>query len=240
MVEGTKMNRGAILSGGFVCAMLLAGPALADKCKEKCAAQRKLVQQKLADCHKKARLVGREQAMLIRKACLKKYVVPSCDSLPLCKKEVQKKHTPGLKLGKVIFSAARRGSPLVRASYRAGSEMFFRVDVVISTRPQAAGIWLQLDLSLLTRSAKGKKQVVIRWDKYLEQKKFLDPAERGTPKKYTLHGGAQLPPSFAPGKYEAHIVVKERISNFTGEVHAPFTVSRPRARPQPKKKRRSP
>ena len=138
----------------------------------------------------------------------------------------------------LVFSAARRGAPLARAAFRAGSEMFFRVVVVVTTKPRATGIWLQLDLSLLTRSHKGKKVVVVRWDKYLEQKKFLESAERGTPKKYTLHGGAQLPQSFDPGQYEAHIVVKERVSNFAGEIHAPFTVSPARARPGAKKKRK--
>ena len=216
--------------------MLLAGPVLADKCKEQCEARRKETQQKLQDCLKQTRLMGRERTILIRKACLKKYVVPRCDDLPLCKKEVQKKHTPGLKLGKVVFSAARRGAPLARAAFRAGSEMFFRVDVVVTTKPKATGIWLQLDLSLLARSPKGKKVVVVRWEKYLEQKKFIESAERGTPKKYTLHGGAQLPQSFDPGQYEAHVVVKERVSSFESQVHAPFTVTR--ARPAPKKKRR--
>ncbi len=229
------MNNKAIPYAIWLLATLLAAPAAADRCLEKCEAKRKETEQKLKDCLAQTKLMGRERAILIRKACLKKYRAPSCDGLPPCKKEVQKKHTPGLKLGRVIFSAARRGAPLKSASYRAGSEMFFRVEAVVTTKPKATGIWLQLDLSLLTRSLKGKKVVVVRWEKYLEQKKFLDADQRGTPKKYTLHGGAKLPLTFDPGKYEAHVVVKERVSNFSGEVSAPFSVTRAKA---PKKKRK--
>lgn len=215
--------------------LLAASLASAKECLEKCQARRKETQKKLKECIEQTRLMERKRAILFRKACIRKYVVPNCDDLPPCKKEVQVKHAPGLKLGKVVFSAARRGAPLTRAAFRAGSEMFFRVDVVVTTKPKVTGIWLQLDLSLLTFTAKGKKVVVVRWDKYLEQKKFIDAAQRGTPKKYTLHGGALLPKSFDLGKYEAHVTVKERISNFTGEVRAPFVVTGAAA---PKKKRK--
>ena len=232
------MKRTTVLCG-FVLATLAAGPALAADCLQECEAKRKEIAQKLEDCIKQTRLMERKRAILFRKACHKKYVAPRCDDLPPCKKEVQTKHAPGLKLGKVVFSAARRGAALKRATFRAGSEMFFRVDVVVITKPKVTGIWLQLDLSLLTRSPSGKKVVVVRWDKYLEQKKFIDAAQRGTPKKYTLHGGALLPKSFDPGKYEAHLVVKERISNFSGEVNALFSVTRAAAPKKKKRKKRS-
>ena len=218
---------------------ILPASARAADCLQKCEARKKEAEQKLKDCLAETKLMERKRAILYRKACLKKYVAPRCDGLPPCKKEKgDKAHPPGLKLGKVVFSATRRGAPLKRAAYRAGRELFFRVEAVVTTKPKTTGIWLQLDLSLLTTSHTGKKVTVVNWEKYLEQKNFLEAARRGTPQKYTFHGGAKLPKTFDPGAYEAHIVVKERVSGFTGKVSAPFTVTTKATKKKRKKRKR--
>ena len=225
-----KRRTVVVLMGGalVVAATLAPAAARAVSCKEECLKQREQTQAKLAQCLRKTKLMGRGRAILVRKACLKKYVVPDCSGRPACPKEGQTRRTPGLRLGSVVFSAERRGPVLARAAYPAGSEMFFRVDVEVTSKPNARAIWLQLDLRLISISAKGKRREVVRWTNYLEQKKVLGAEERGTPKKYTLHGGAQLPLTFDRGKYEALVEVRERISSFSGKVSAPFSVLRAR------------
>ncbi len=218
---------------------ILPAPAGAADCLQKCQAKKKETEQKLKDCLAETKLMERKRAILYRKACLKKYRAPRCDGLPACKKDRgASAHAPGLKVGKVVFSATRRGAPLARAAYRAGGELFFRVEAVVTTKPKATGIWLQLDLRLLTKSHTGKKVTVVNWEKYLEQKKFLEAARRGTPQKYTLHGGAKLPKTFDPGTYEAQIVVKERVSGFTGKSSAVFAVTAGKAKKKRKKRKR--
>ena len=232
------MTKTTIL-GATLLTLWLARPAQAQQCMEECQARVKETKRKLQECIAQTRLMERSRAILFRKACLRKYRAPRCDDLPPCKKEAkQRQHAPGLKLGEVVFSATRRGAPLSRAMFQAGSELFFRVDALVTTGPRATGIWLQLDLSLLTRSHKGKRVVVVRWEKYLEQKKFLEAARRGTPQRYTLHGGAKLPRSFDPGTYEAHLVVKERVSKFAGEVRASFSVTGASSKKKHKRKKR--
>ena len=208
-------------------------------CLQKCEARKKEIARKLEDCLAQTRLMERKRAILFRKACYKKYVAPRCDGLPACVKEKgAAAHPPGLKLGTVVFSAKRRGAPLARPAYRAGSELFFRVEATVTTKPKATGIWLQLDLTLLTTSHAGKKVPVVNWEKYLEQKTFLEAARRGTPQRYTLHGGAQLPGSFDPGTYEARIVVKERVSGFSSAKSATFTVTAGATRKKKKRRKR--
>jgi hypothetical protein len=170
----------------------------------------------------------RSRAIVVRRECIKKYKVPDCTGLPACPKEEKKQYKPGLRLGAITFSAVQRGPRLKSPVYRAGGQMFFNLEVEVTSKPRVRKIWLQVDLRLLTRPKKGQGREVVRWNNYLEQRKLIDPEERGTPNKYTLHGGAKLPPGFDPGPYLAELVVRERISDFKATVQAPFRVTRGR------------
>jgi hypothetical protein len=126
----------------------------------------------------------------------------------------------------VIFAGEKNGPALSKPRYAPGGQLYFRIEVKITSKPGQSQLWLELDLGLLARGPKGKHREVIRWDKYLQKRKFLDRWDRGVPLKYTLHGGALLPATFSPGSYLAEVRVKERSGGFVKEARAPFSVTR--------------
>lgn len=204
--------------------------AQAPRCKERCEAERARIKKQRERCLKAGESLPRGQGAKHRVTCRQKFVPPRCDGLPRCppaKKE--KAHPPGLELGPVIFTNEKNGPALSKPRYAPGGQLFFRIEVKITSKPGQSQLWLELDLGLMARGPQGKHREVIRWDKYLQKRKFLDRWDRGVPLKYTLHGGALLPATFKPGSYLAEVRVKERSGGFVKEARAPFFVKRGRA-----------
>jgi len=199
-------------------------------CKERCEEQRKKMARKLEECLRDVDPDPRDRAAKMRLLCRKRYTPPRCDGLPSCKEvEQQKKKEgpePGMRLGPMVFSEKRRGPPVERPRYAAGGEISLRIDVEVTPKPRAARIFLDLSLRLLTRDAKGNPREVVRWDSYAQEQRPIAPAERGLTQRFTLHGGAKLPPNQTPGRYELEARVREKGSEFEGVVRGTFTVTR--------------
>jgi hypothetical protein len=209
-------------------------PALADRpaCKERCEAERKRLAQKLQECLRDVDPHPRDRAAKMRLLCRKRYVPPRCDGLPPCGEVKKKKPAaprPALKLGEIVFSAERRGAPLDRPRYPAGGEVFLRLDARVVPSPKARRIFLDLGLRMLavsrTRQGKERTREVVRWDSYAQEQRVITPPERGLEQRFTLHGGAKLPPDQKPGAYLMEAVVKEKGSGFEGRARGRFTVT---------------
>jgi hypothetical protein len=205
------------------------------KCKERCEEQRKKMARKLEECLRDVDPDPRDRAAKMRLLCRKRYTPPRCDGLPSCKElEQQKKKEkgpePGMRLGPMVFSDKRRGPPVERPRYPAGGEIFLRIDVEVTPKPRAARIFLDLSLRLLAKAkdAKSPPREVVRWDSYAQEQRPIAPAERGLTQRFTLHGGAKLPPNQAPGRYELEARVREKGSEFEGMVGGSFAVTRGR------------
>lgn len=216
----------AILLGALLPASARAdAEAEAPRCKEACEAERKQIEEKRRRCLDAAADLPKAQAARYRVKCRSELVPPRCEGLPACPSEAKpRQHTPGLVLGPLVLSAVRRGSALARPTYAPGAQLCARVEVTFTSQPAQTKLWLQLDLQLLAPQPKGEPRVVVRWDKYFEKQKFLDPTDRRVPLRFTLHGGAVLPPDFKPGQYLAQATVRERTSSVTAVASGTFRV----------------
>jgi hypothetical protein len=212
--------------------------ALAERpCKERCEAERKRLARKLARCLRDVDPHPRDRAAKTRLLCRKRYVPPRCDGLPPCA-EVKKKKPAApkaaLTLGEIVFSAERRGAALANPRYPAGGEVFLRLEAKVVPSPRARRIFLDLGLRMLrlSRSKKGKEQTreVVRWDSYAQEQRVITAPERGLEQRFTLHGGAKLPPDQKPGTYLMEAVVKEKGSGFEGKARGRFVVTPARRR----------
>jgi hypothetical protein len=212
--------------------LLVAVPAPAEqpkkRCKERCEVKRKQVKRKLQDCLRNVEPRPRDRAAKTRLLCRKRYVPPRCDGLPLCKEVEAKKpkaRAPGLKLGDLVFSQQRRGPALAKPRYPAGTEVFLRLSVEVVPDARARRIFLDLSLSLLAVGKRGKTREVVRWDSYAQEQRVITPPERGLVQRFTLHGGAKLPPIQKPGRYLIQARVLERGSGFKGTTQGGFAVT---------------
>ncbi len=196
-------------------------------CLEQCEAQRKVMFAKLKECLKAVEPRPKDRSAKMRLLCRKKYQAPRCEGTKPC---VAKKRVvavkPGVRLGAILFSRVRRGPAVKHPSYVAGSELFMSLQVEVVTKPKAKRVWLLMDLRVLTKPKQGKERELFRWDKYFNERKFLDPAERGLPKQYTIHGGAQLPDDMKGGAYVLEAQITEKESGVKKIVRATFKVSR--------------
>lgn len=223
----SEVRRGWAL---LLAPLLLAAPAPvraeAPGCKEACETERKRVEARLKRCRAATADLPRAQAARYRVKCRRQNAAPRCDGLPACPPKARpRQHPPGLTLGPLVFSAVKRGPPADRPTYAPGAQLFVRVQLTFTSKPKQARLWLQLDLRLLARGAKGAKpRVVASWNKYLEKQKFLERSERRVPLPYTLHGGAVLPPDFKAGLYIAEVTVRERTAGFSATASKPFRV----------------
>ena len=59
---------------------------------------------------------------------------------------------------------------------------------------------------------------------------MIDPAERGLPLRFTLHGGARLPADADTGRYRMEAEVLEQASSFKQTATGDFAVTRTKAR----------
>jgi hypothetical protein len=220
---------------GTACLLLLLPPrtARADApCKERCEARREKVKRQLEECLRDVDPRPRDRAAKMRIKCRQHYVPPRCDGLPSCKELRKKKPAgppPGMKLGRLVFSSARRGQPLSRPRYAAGSEVFLRLEARVVPRKQARRVFLELGLRMLRlwRTKKGEERTreVVRWDSYAREQRVLGPGQHGVEHRFTLHGGAKLPPEQKPGTYVIEAVVHEKGSGFEGRAQGRFTVT---------------
>jgi hypothetical protein len=212
--------------------LLLARPAVAEepRCKERCEAERVKVQRALESCLRSVDPRPPDRAAKMRLLCRERNAPPRCDGLPACAvKKAAKAPTPGVRLGAIVLSSTKDGAPLARPSFAAGSELFLRLDVEVTSRPSANRMWLQLNLRLLSVDKKATREVT-RWDKYFEEQRFIDPAERGLPKQFTIHGGAKLPADLDAGAYQLEAEVKEAVAGLTQTGRAGFVVTKRAAR----------
>lgn len=206
----------------------MARPAAAARpsCTEQCEAQRKQLFAKLKECLAEVEPRPKDRAAKMRLLCRKKYQAPRCEGLPPCKaKKEAAPAKPRIGLGAIQFSRTRRGPGVKRPSYSAGKELFMSLKVEIVAKPAAKRVWLLMDLRVLTMNAKGKERELYRWEKYFNERKFLDPAERGLPKQYTIHGGAQLPVDMQGGSYVLEAQVTEKESGLKETVRGIFRVA---------------
>jgi hypothetical protein len=215
----------------FVC--LPTGVARAEgdtSCRESCEAERKKIERKLEECLREVEPRPADRAAKMKLLCRQRYALPRCDGLPACKREAQPKaRAPGMTIGALVFSAVRRGPALAQPRFVAGGELNLRIDVEVLSKPKANRVWLQLNLRMLALVKKGKPREVTRWDGYAEEQRVIDPAERGLPLRFTLHGGAQLPADLDPGSYEIEATVLEKACGFQASTKAAFQVTRARA-----------
>ena len=212
-------------------AFLLSGGAAAgeERCRETCAAERKKVERELETCLREVEPRPPDRAAKMRLLCRQKHTPPRCDTLPPCSaKKDAKAPPPGLRLGPITFSSTMRGAPLARPVFVAGSEVFLRLDVEVMAKPAQRRIWLQQSLRLLAVDKKGKSRELIRWDKQGEEQKFLDPAERGLPKQFTVHGAAKLPDDLLAGPHAIEAEVREAVAGFQQVARGAFMVTRKR------------
>lgn len=201
--------------------------AEAPACKESCEQERARIEKALASCLREVEPRPPDRAAKMRLLCRERHRPPRCEGLPACKKAPPPApRPPGMTVGTIVFSAARRGPPLEQARFAAGSEVHLRLEAEVLAKPKVSRVWLQLNLRLLATERKGKTREVARWEGYAEEQRMIDPAERGLPLRFTLHGGAQLPADQSPGSYQLEAQVLEKASGFQGTVRAPFTVIR--------------
>ncbi len=220
------MPRTAIL---VVLSALLAATVRAEApaCKESCEQERARVEKALASCLAEVDPRPPDRAAKMRLLCRERHQPPRCEGLPACKKEPPPKpRPPGMSLGAIVFSSERRGPPLASPRFAAGSELHLRLDVEVLAKPRVSRVWLQLNLRLQALEKKGKPREVARWESYASEQRMIDPAERGLPLRFTLHGGAKLPADQSPGSYRIEAEVLEKASGFQGAAHAGFTVTR--------------
>jgi hypothetical protein len=216
-------------SAALVVSLLLSTSLRAEPpaCKEECEKERVRVERSLAACLKEVDPRPPDRAAKMRLLCRERNVPPRCEGLPACKKEPPPKlRPPGMTLGAIVFSSARRGPPLEHPRYAAGTEIHLRVDAEVLARPKASRVWLQLNLRMIALEKKGKTREVARWESYAEEQRMIDPAERGLPLRFTLHGGAQLPADQTPGSYQMEAQILEKVSGFQGTARQGFTVVR--------------
>jgi hypothetical protein len=216
--------------GVMASLLLVARPAAAEPpaCKERCQVERDRVQKQLEECLRQVDPRPSDRAAKMRLLCRERHSPPRCDERPPCPKEKKAPPAaPGMTLGPMVFSAAKRGPALAHPTYAPGEEVFLRVAVEVRPRPEARRVFLRMDLRLLAvvPGHKGSR-LVARWDGYAEEQRMLDPAERGLPLRFTLHGGAKLPPDVDPGSYRLEADIAEQTSKFKQSVGGGFEVKR--------------
>lgn len=195
-------------------------------CAEQCEVQRKQLFARLRECLAEVEPRPKDRAAKMRLLCRKKYQPPRCEGLKPCGANKQVAPAkPRIGLGAIQFSHTRRGPAVKRPSYSAGKELFMSLQVEVVAKPAVKRVWLLMDLRVLTTSAKGKGRELHRWEKYFNERKFLDPAERGLPKQYTIHGGAQLPADMQAGTYMLEAQVTEKESGLKETVRGAFRVT---------------
>jgi hypothetical protein len=200
-------------------------------CKETCLAERERLQKRLEECLRQVDPHPPDRAAKMRLLCRQRYSPPRCEGAPPCARQKPAPSAPpGLKLGPMVFSASKRGPALARVSYAAGEEVFLRVEVEVRPRPGASRIWLRMNLRLLAAGKGSVATEVARWDSYAQDQRLLDPAERGLPLRFTLHGGARLPVDLEPGTYRMEAEIGEQVSRFRETASGSFEVRRPRGR----------
>jgi hypothetical protein len=217
------------LCGLNVALLVSGGAAVGDetRCKESCTAERREAERALEGCLRQVEPRPPDRAAKMRLLCRQKHTPPRCDELPPCvAKKATKAPVPGLRLGPMMFSATMRGAPLARPVFAAGSEVFLRLEIEVLAKPRQRRIWLQQSLRLLVVDKNGKSRELMRWDKPLEEQKFLDPAERGLPKRFTMHGAAKLPAELEAGPHVIEADVKEAVSGFRQVARGTFTAIR--------------
>jgi hypothetical protein len=216
-----------LVGASLVLSLLLAssGRAAAPPCREKCDAERKRVERTLQDCLREVDPTPPDRAAKMRLLCREKFVPPRCEHLPPCAEEKRTPaQAPGMKLGAMVFSAEKRGPALSAPRFAAGRGLHLRLDVEVLPKPKVNRVWLRMGLRMLSLGKQGKKREVTRWDAYAEEQRFIDPAERGLPLRFTLHGGVDLPRDLDLGRYEIEAIVKEKASGFEAQANAEFSV----------------
>lgn len=226
--------RSSLLASLFSLAVLLPARNLAAEtlpCRETCLAERERLQKRLEQCLRQVDPHPPDRAAKMRLLCRQRYSPPRCEGAPPCARQKPAPSAPpGLTLSPMVFSASKRGPALARASYAAGDEVFLRVEVEVRHRPGASRIWLRMNLRLLAAGKGAAATEIARWDSYAQEQRLIDPAERGLPLRFTLHGGARLPGELEPGTYRMEAEIGEQVSRFRETASGSFEVRRSRAR----------
>ncbi len=215
------------VGASLVLVLLLAGAgrAAGPPCREKCEVERKKIERALQDCLREVDPRPPDRAAKMRLLCREKFVPPRCENLGPCTEEKRAPvQAPGMKLGPIVFSTEKRGPALAAPRFAPGSVLHLRLEVEVLPQPRVSRVWLRMGLRMLSLGKGGKKREVTRWEAYAEEQRFIDPAERGLPLRFTLHGGADLPRDLDPGRYEMEATVREKASGFESSARAEFTV----------------
>jgi hypothetical protein len=222
-----------VMTGCLALLMVWPSLALAERasCKQTCEAERSRIQKELAACLERIDPLPKDRAAKMKILCREKYVPPRCEGLPPCKTDkLERAYVPGISLGTLIFSAEKRGKPMQKPIFAAGSEFFMSLDLDVAPKPSAKQIWLQLDLRILRPATgkEGKELELLRWEDYFEEQKIIDPEERGMSKHFSIHGGGKLPLDWDAGQYLLQADVRERTSDFKQSARGTFTVIKKR------------